>query len=63
MSGVHRLVLVTAALIALCLPAVVVAESLGVGSWGMTGITVAIALLVTLIDREGFYGPRDPPPQ
>ena len=61
MNGVQRLLLVTVALFALGLPALVVAESLGVGSWGITGIAVAIGLLVTLIDREGFYGPREPP--
>ena len=55
------MLLVTVALFALGLPALVVAESLGVGSWGITGIAVAIGLLVTLIDREGFYGPREPP--
>jgi hypothetical protein len=63
MSGVNRTLLAFAAIVPLSIPAVIVAESLGVGSWGWTGIAVAIALLVSLIDREGFYGPREPPPR
>jgi hypothetical protein len=61
MSRVNRTVLAFAALVPLTIPAAIVAESLEVGSWGMTGITVVIMFLVSLIDREGFYGPREPP--
>ncbi|MGI8660876.1 MAG: hypothetical protein ACR2LH_07580 [Thermoleophilaceae bacterium] len=39
------------------IPLVIVAESIGIGSWGMTGIGFAVMLLISLIDREGFYGP------
>jgi hypothetical protein len=63
MNGVNRTLLAFAALVALGLPAFIVAESLGVGSWGMTGIGVVIMFLVSLIDREGFYGSREPPPR
>jgi hypothetical protein len=49
------------ALAALVFPLGMVAESLGVGSWGGTAIVVAAMLLVSLVDREGFYGPREPP--
>jgi hypothetical protein len=59
MSAVNRTLLAFAAIVPLTVPAVIVAESLEVGSWGMTGITVVIMFLVSLIDREGFYGPRD----
>ena len=40
------------------IPLVIVAESIGIGSWGMTGLGFVVMLLISLIDREGFYGPR-----
>jgi len=39
------------------IPLVIVAESIGIGSWGMTGIGFAVMLLISVVDREGFYGP------
>jgi len=54
---------VLALLVALVLAAIAaaLASSAGVGSWGVTliGAAVGIAAL-TLVDREGFYGPRRP---
>jgi hypothetical protein len=59
MTGVNRTLLAFAAIVPLGILGVIVAEALEVGSWGLTGITVVIMFLVSLIDREGFYGPRD----
>jgi hypothetical protein len=36
-----------------------VGSALGLGSWGFTALAVAAGLLATLVDREGFYGPRE----
>jgi hypothetical protein len=63
MSDVNRTFLAFAALVVLLVPLVKVAKSLDVGSWGLTAIGVAVMLLVSLIDREGFYGSREPPPR
>lgn len=32
------------------------------GDWGITGVSVALGLLMTLFDREAFYGPRPDKP-
>jgi hypothetical protein len=61
MNGVSRTLLAYAVGVALLAPLTIVAESLEVGSWGRTGIVVAVMLLISLIDREGFYGSREPP--
>ncbi len=34
----------------------IVGNTLGLGSWGFTGLAVIVGLLATLVDREGFYG-------
>jgi hypothetical protein len=60
MSGVKRTLLAYAVGIAVLLPAAAVGESLGVSGWGDTGIAVAVMFLISFIDREGFYGPREP---
>jgi len=28
------------------------------GDWGYSGVGIALGLLVTLLDRDGFYGPK-----
>ncbi|MBA3359789.1 MAG: hypothetical protein H0U20_10080 [Thermoleophilaceae bacterium] len=32
------------------------------GDWGYTGLGIAVGLLVTLLDRDGFYGPSSERP-
>jgi len=32
------------------------------GDWGLTGLTVSLLFLVSLFDREAFYGPRSDKP-
>jgi hypothetical protein len=59
MSAMKRTVLAFAVGAAVLTPIAIVAENAGVGSWGMTGILVLVMFLVSFIDREGFYGPRD----
>lgn len=47
---------------AVLVPLTILGERLDVGSWVGTA-TVVLAMFVTsLVDREGFYGPRDPSP-
>jgi hypothetical protein len=47
--------------VTLLVPLVLVADDAGVGSWGLTGIGVAVMLLMSLVDRDWFYGaePRE----
>jgi hypothetical protein len=62
MSSVNRTILAFAAILPLAGVAVVIGNALGLdrGSWGFTGLALVAGLLVTLIDREGFYGtPRE----
>ena len=60
MSAVNRTLLAFLALVPAMVAAAVVVEQLELSSWATTGVAVAFTLLVTLIDREGFYGPRAP---
>lgn len=39
------------------------AATLSLSSWLATALGVAAVLLATLVDRDGFYGPRDHPHQ
>ena len=60
MSSVNRTILAFAAILPLAGMAVVIGNALGLGSWGFTGLALVAGLLVTLLDREGFYGtPRE----
>ena len=60
MTSVNRTILAFAAILPLTGVAVVIGNALGFGSWGFTGLAVVVGLLVTLLDREGFYGtPRE----
>jgi hypothetical protein len=59
MTGVNRTALAFLVGIAIAVPVGVLAANAGVSSWGRTGIVLLLMLLVSLIDREGFYGPRD----
>jgi hypothetical protein len=56
MSSVNRTILAFAAIVPLAGVAVVIGNTLGLGSWGFTGLALVVGLLVTLLDREGFYG-------
>jgi hypothetical protein len=56
MSSVNRTILAFAAILPLAAVAVVIGNALGLGSWGFTGLALVTGLLVTLLDREGFYG-------
>jgi hypothetical protein len=56
MSSVNRTILAFAAILPLAVVAVVIGNALGLGSWGFTALATVALLLVTLLDREGFYG-------
>jgi hypothetical protein len=56
MSSVNRTFLAFAAIPPLAVAAVLVGNALGLGSWGFTGLALVAGLVVTLLDREGFYG-------
>ena len=56
MSSVNRTILAFAAIVPLAGVAVVIGNALGLGSWGYTALAIVALLLVTLLDREGFYG-------
>jgi hypothetical protein len=56
MKCVNRtaLALITATVLAIAIG--VIGTELGLGSWGFTAVALVALLLVTLLDREGFYG-------
>jgi hypothetical protein len=56
MSCVNRTILAFAAILPLAVAAVVIGNALELGLWGFTGLALVAGLLVTLLDREGFYG-------
>lgn len=56
MSSVNRTILAFAAILPLAVVTVAIGNALGAGSWGFTGLALVAGLLVTLLDREGFYG-------
>jgi hypothetical protein len=56
MSSVNRTILAFMAILPLAGVAVVIGNALGLGSWGFTGLALVALLLVTLLDRKGFYG-------
>jgi hypothetical protein len=56
MSSVNRTILAFAAILPLAVAAVVIGNALGLGSWGFTALAIVALLLVTMLDREGFYG-------
>jgi hypothetical protein len=59
-SSMNRTILAFAAILPLAGVSVVIGNALGLGSWGFTGLALVAGLLVTLLDREGFYGtPRE----
>lgn len=59
MKPMRRTLLAFSVGVVLLVPIVIVAESAGVGSWGLTGLGIAVMLVISLLDREGFYGPRE----
>jgi hypothetical protein len=60
MSSVNRTILAFAAILPLAGVAVLIGNALGLGSWGFTALAIVALLIVTLLDREGFYGtPRE----
>lgn len=46
--------------VAIAIPVAALAELAGVGSWGLTAIGGVLMLLVSLLDRDGFYGADRP---
>ena len=56
MSSVNRTILAFAAILPLAGVAVLIGNALGLGSWGFTALAIVALLIVTLLDREGFYG-------
>lgn len=56
----NRTLLALLAGVALLVPVVAIGEALGFGSLAWIAAIMAIVVVVSLIDREGFYGPRPP---
>lgn len=59
MSPVSRFALAMLTAVLLAAPVAVLAEYADLGSWPTTGLGLIAVLLATLVDREGFYGPRE----
>ena len=57
MKDVNRTLLAMLIGSALVVPVVAIGEALGFGSLAWIAAIMAILVLVSLIDREGFYGP------
>ncbi len=58
MKSVNRTLLAMLIGAALVVPVVAIGEALGFGSIAWIAAIMAILVVVSLIDREGFYGPR-----
>ncbi len=58
MKPVNRTVLAFVVGVVLAIPLTVVGEALDFASLAWIPAVLALLLLVSLIDREGFYGPR-----
>jgi hypothetical protein len=56
MRSVNRTLLAILVGLALVGAAALVGQALDLSSWAITGLAVAVGLLATLVDREGFYG-------
>ena len=56
MSHVNRTIVAFAAVVPVAIAAVAIGKALQVGSWGYTALATVVGLMITLIDREGFYG-------
>jgi hypothetical protein len=44
----------------LSVPSILIALQLGTSGWGLTAATTPAMLIASLVDRDGFYGPREP---
>ena len=61
MIRMNRTVLAAVVGVILTIPAALLAESLGIDDgWPLVGVALVIGFIVSLVDREGFYGPREP---
>ena len=56
MGSVNRALLAILVGLALVSAAALVGQALDLSSWAITGFAVAVGLLATRLDREGFYG-------
>lgn len=57
MRPMNRTLLAALVAIALLVPVVAIGEALGFGSLAWIAAIIAIGVVASLIDREGFYGP------
>lgn len=58
MSTVNRPLVAALVGILLVIPIAIVGDAVGFGSLAWIVAILAIGFIVSLIDREGFYGPR-----
>ena len=56
MRAMNRTVLALLVGVALAIPVALIGEALGFGSLAWIAAVMAIVVVVSLIDREGFYG-------
>ena len=58
MTGMSRTLLAALVGVALLVPVVAIAEAIRFGSLAWVAAIMAVLGVVSLVDREGFYGPR-----
>ncbi len=58
MSGMNRTLLAALIGAALLVPVVAIGEAADFGSLAWIATIMGVLVVVSLIDREGFYGPR-----
>jgi hypothetical protein len=56
----HRTLLAFLVAFVLGVPSILIALQLGASGWGLTAATTPAMLIASLVDRDGFYGPREP---
>ena len=60
MNRVNRTLLAALVGVALLVPVVAIGEAVGFGSLAWVAAILAVAVVASRVDRDGFYGPRRP---
>jgi hypothetical protein len=61
MTGMNRTALAFLAILPLAVIMSLLVKQFDLTPWATTGLAMLSGLIISLIDREGFYGPRTPP--
>jgi hypothetical protein len=60
MNPVKRFLMALSVAVLLCVPVALIGEALDFSGWAYFAALMAVGVLATLVDREGFYGSSPP---